>query len=337
MENVEIRLDEAKVAQTAKHVEATCAAIGFNADADESLFLARELETILAREFEKKYPERKARKLVPISTEVDPGSETYTYRVYDEFGAAKVITDYAKDLPTFDALAREVSAKVVSLGGSYGYSVQELRAAAKAGKSLDSRKQRAAVRGFEKAENDILLLGDANTGMLGLLKAAAADGGNVPTVSIPADGTGSTKTWSTKTADQIIRDLDLLVNTVRTQSKGIHEANTVLLPLEAWGIANSKPYSTAGGSDKTVLAWWKANHPGVEVGWVNELSTAGAGATTRAMAYVRDPEMLEGHIPQPYEQFPPQAKGLTFSVPCHSRIGGVAWYFPLSAVYGDGI
>jgi hypothetical protein len=337
METKEIKLDEAQVARTAEIVATEAEKLGLRMDAEESIFFARQLEHMLAKEFEVKYPDRKARLLIPISGEVDPGAESYTYPVYDRLGLSKIISDYSADLPTFDALAREVTAKIVSHGGSFKYSVQELRSAVMAKKPIEERKRRAAVAGMSDTENRLLLLGDSTFNIAGFLKSDAANGGNVPLVSIPADGTGSSKLWSTKTAELIIRDLNLLVRTVRTQSKGVHVPTTVLLPESSHGIIASTPYSIGGGSDKTILAWWMANNPGVEIDWLNELETAGGSSLRRMMAYVRRPDMVEGHIPVPYEQFPPQAKNLSFMVPVHGRFGGVAFYYPLSACYGDGI
>lgn len=336
-EVLDIRLDEDQVAATAERVKTVCDAIGMRVDDNESIFLARELEQIKAKEFETRKPPRRGRLLVPISTEISPDAESYTYRVYDETGAAKIITDYAGDLPSFDALAKEVTAKVYTAGGEFHYSVQELRSAIKAGRNLEARKQKAAVRGFEKMENDIILSGQKALGTTGLINSEAANGGNVPTLGVLADGAGGLKTWASKTAEQIIRDLDAMLISVRTTSKGEHEVNVIVLPLSSYGLINSKPFSTSGGSDKTVLSWWLANHPGVEVTWLNELETAGTGGVKRMIGYVRDPEMLECEIPSSYEQLPPQADGLMLSVPCFSRIGGVSWYFPLSAVYSDGI
>lgn len=337
MEAVEIKLDEARVSSLAGVISRLSEQMGEKMDDGESIFFARQLEFIKAREFSVDYPELKARRIIPISTEVDPGAETITYRQYDMVGAAKVISDYSDDLPSFDALGKEFTSKIVGLGGSYGYSIQELRAAIMAKKSLDRRKQEAAVFGMRKKENTILFMGDSAHNILGFLKAAAADGlgGNVPTVSIPADGAGATKTWSTKSSVQIIRDLSLLLRTVREQTKGIENATTILLPLSSWGIINSKPYSDL--SDKTVLQWFLANNPGIEIDWLNELETAGASSVRRSMAFTRRPEKVEGQIPQDYEQLPPQPDGLRFSIPCHSRVGGVIWYKPFSAVYGDGI
>ena len=80
------------------------------------VFLARELETILARTFEVEYADIKYSSLIPISTEVGPGADSFTYRVFDKQGSMKVIGDKAQDLPRADVLRKEVTHPVRSLG-----------------------------------------------------------------------------------------------------------------------------------------------------------------------------------------------------------------------------
>ena len=47
-------------------------------------------------------------------------------------------------------------------------------------------------------------------------------------------------------------------------------------------------------------------------------------------------EVVTLEIPQEFEQFAPQVEGMEYQIPCHARIGGVAWYYPLAAVAADG-
>lgn len=55
------------------------------------------------------------------------------------------------------------------------------------------------------------------------------------------------------------------------------------------------------------------------------------------VCYRRSPDALEAIVPQEFEQFPAQERGLEFVVPCHAKCGGVVLYYPLSMAYGDGI
>ena len=62
-------------------------------DANESLFFARELETVKRKTFEVEYQEIKARSLFPMNTEADASDENFTWRQFDKIGMAKIILD----------------------------------------------------------------------------------------------------------------------------------------------------------------------------------------------------------------------------------------------------
>src|ERR1700751_3159591 len=98
-------------------------------DSNESMFLQRQLDYIKQQTYDIKYAELKSRKLIPVSSEVDPGAEKIFYRQYDQSGLAKIISNYADDLPDADVSGKEFSASVKTLGASYKYNVQEMRAA----------------------------------------------------------------------------------------------------------------------------------------------------------------------------------------------------------------
>src|SRR5690606_39298439 len=62
-------------------------------DANETLFLQRQLEQVRAKIFETEYPELKGRRLFPLATDIAASAETYVYFVYDMAGQAKVIAN----------------------------------------------------------------------------------------------------------------------------------------------------------------------------------------------------------------------------------------------------
>jgi hypothetical protein len=302
-----------------------------NLDAEQGVFFQRELEKIKSKSYDVKYAELKARSLLPVSFEAGPGAESITYRQYDMTGVAAIIANYAKDLPRADIKAKEFTSPVKSLGASYGYNVQEIRASQMTGKSLEQLRANAAKRGIEQSINTIAFFGNSETGLAGFINNA-----NIGTFTVPNDGSGSSTLWANKTPDQIIRDLNGLINKTVTDTKGVDAADTVILPLSSYNYIASTPRSST--SDTTILEFFMKSNPYVkEVTWLNELETAGSGPSKRMMAFRRDPDFLTLEIPQDFEQFPEQEQGLEFVVPCHARIGGVILYYPLSVVKGDGI
>lgn len=296
-------------------------------DAGETAMLARQLEYVYAKTYDIKYAELKARRFIPVDTSVDSGAEFYTYRQWDMFGMAKLIANYADDLPRVDSLAKEYPAPIKSLGASYGYSVQDMRRSAMAGSMLDSRRAAAARRAHEQAFDDVMAFGDAAAGLAGFSNNA-----NVPIVA-PVTGQ-----WITNAATplQIIADLNELVNSIILATLETFVPNTLLLDNTSFQIINSTPMSLTGDADKTVLRFFLDNNPYItDVDQWNKLNAAGAGGTSRAIAYQRSEEVLAAVEPQPFEQFPPQARNLEFVIPTHSRVGGVRIQYPLAVAYMD--
>lgn len=293
-------------------------------DAGETAFFSRQLETILARTYDVKYPELKARMLIPVSSEVDPGAASYTYRQYDSFGIAKIVSNFADDLPMVDVLGKEFTAKVESLGAAYHFSIQDIRAAQKSGFDLDQKRALAARRAIETKIDQMAATGDTNLGTKGLLNNA--------NVTIVAPVTGA---WSqATTADNILKDINTLVDSIVTATKEAFSPDTLILDPVSFQVANSKRVDPT--LEKTVLRSFLENNPWIRqvVQW-QRAATASAGGARRIMAFKRDPEVLELIIPQEFEQLPPQAQNLSFTVPCHARMGGVSIRYPVACAYMD--
>ena len=299
-------------------------------DAGEGIFFARQLEHIKAKSYDKKYPFLKARRLIPLNLDADPGAETITYEQYDQVGMAKIIANYADDLPRADVRGKEFTSKVRSIASAYGYNIQEIAAARMAGKPLVARKANAAKRANLIIENSIAWKGDAVHGLGGFLNNP-----NITEVVLAADGTGNSKKWANKTNDQIVRDAVSLATQVHQISKGTEVVDTLLLPIETWDLISNARLPNTGIS---VREWILSKNPHIKrIDWLTELETAGAGGTTRMVAYRYDPDAVTLEIPEDYRQMPVQERNLEFVVNTHQRCGGVLFYYPLSVAYADDI
>lgn len=299
-------------------------------DANESVFFARQLESIKSRSYDVKRAKLNALEILPVSTETPEGASTITYRQYDTVGMAKVISNYANDLPRADVTGKEFTSPIRGIGVSYGYNMQELRSAAFTGTPLSAKKMAAAQRAHEEKINQLAWFGDTQHGLPGFLGNA-----NIPAYTVPADGTGSSKTWATKTADLIIRDVNAIINQVQTQSKGIHRANMVLMPLEQFAYISSQPRSTT--TDTTILGFLQANNPGVTFKGVIELDGTAAGGTDWLIAGEFSADNMQLEIPMMFKQYSPQIEGLEFVIPCESRFGGCIVEYPMAFAFGTGV
>lgn len=294
--------------------------------ADLNAFFSRQLEFIERETYDVLYPELLSRSMVPTGPfGVPTGAKTYTWRSYDKFGAAKLLASYAEDLPRADVRGSENFIKIEGYGNAFGYSLQDLRAAAMANVPLESMKAEAARQVIETTLDGVYATGDVKAGSKGLLNLAN-------TLSYTITGA-----WSGKTPAQILADLNGIANYSWSQTFQIETPDTMLLDPTQFTLISTTPMFATGGSDVTILEFFLKNSRFVKtvLPWYR-CTGAGAGPSNRIVCYRRDPKKLRGIEPQPFEIRPPQEKGLEYVSPCHARTAGVVCYYPYSVVYADG-
>jgi hypothetical protein len=298
-------------------------------DAGETAFITRQLLYIKARTFDVKYTMFRARDFLPVSHEVPPGAEQWSFWSWDLVGMAKVIANYATDFESVDVFKTEVITNIKSIGAKYAYTIQDMRKVAltgpQGGGQLDYKRAAAARRVIEARIDDIAAVGLTEAGFTGLINNAS-----VPVMSAPVGN------WATATAADMIGDLNAAFSKVITQSNGVEVADTAILPLSEFAIFSQTPYS-ALVPDMAMYLFLKNNPYCKNIDQWSKLTNQNAGGTGgRNVIYRRDENALTLEIPQEFEQFAPQLEGMQYEIPCHARIGGVVFYYPLSAVYMDG-
>ena len=292
---------------------------------DAGLFLQRQLEFIRPQVFEIAYADIKYPTLLPVTSEAGPGAQTFTYRIMDSTGEFKLIADAADDLPRADISQVEKSINIRSFGGSFGYTVQELRAAQMANIALEQRRASAVRRAYEEKVEAVAMFGESTVGLAGFFNNATVD-----VIATDRWFTGST---ASGTAQDMLELLNYGVSAIINASKMKEQPDTILLAYEDYNKISTTRNSDS--SDVTVLEYFLRTNPYIRnVEPVNQLDADNSVLNTnRMVVYKRDPEKVQLHIPQPLELFPPQQRGLEFIVPAHARVGGVALYYPKSVIY----
>ena len=290
---------------------------------DAGLFLDRQLEYIRPQVFEVEYADIKYPTILPVTAEAGPGAQTFTYRIMDATGDFKLISDAADDLPRADVSQTEKSINIRSFGGSFGYTVQELRAAQMANLSLEQRRASAVRRAYEEKVESVAMFGEGSVSLAGFFNNATVD-------VISANKWFST---SAVTAQEMLEILNQGVSAIISGSNMKEQPDTILMPYEDYNTVSTTRNSDS--SDVTVLEYFLRTNPFIRnVEPINQLAAANSSlAKNRMVVYKRDPQKVQLHIPQPLELFPPQQRGLEFIVPAHARVGGVALYYPKSVKY----
>ena len=187
---------------------------------------------------------------------------------------------------------------------------------------------------IHEKEHKLAFYGDAATGINGFLSNP-----NIPTLAA-SNGAGGTSDWASKTAAEIMADIRLMCSTVRKQSKGVHNPDTLLLPSDQYDIIAGMPRSDL--SDTTILEHLMNNPKAFGLTTIEPLYTEltnafVSGTADGAVVYERTKENIELRIPMELTLYPMQEQGLELIVPGESRIGGIVVRYPLAFLFFTGI
>lgn len=307
-------------------------------DADETNMIALALEDLRTKVFEADYPELKARQILSVSNDVDPGAETFSYEESDFSGDVKIIADngYADDLPSTETKGRKVTNHIVSLGNSYSYSIQDLRRAAFSGRPLEARKAIAQRRRFEMGQDRIAALGSGDTRIqYGLLNRPVGTGsGQVRNTAVTSADFAS----GTANAANMVTGLNAAVAAMITESEEVYEPNTLILPTAVYMRLHHTLFSD-GNPESAADRFLKTN------GFVKKImpwnllkGVDGAGANqSRGLLMSAAADVCELVIAQEFEVFPPERHNLSYKVLAHGRTAGTCVYRPLGLRYLTGV
>lgn len=313
--------------------------IPYIGDAQQALaFLVEQATYIEAVVYATQYPDILYPTLIPVDNSANEWAKSVTFFSTDKVGQADWFHHEAHDMRIADITRTKNEIGIEMAGIGYRYTLEELgQAMLIPGTNLTAERADAARRAAEEFVDKVAFAGDVGKGWTGLF--------NNPDVSRAdaiADGTGSSRLWSTKTASQILRDANSVLTGIYVQSQTVEMADTLLMPLRAYQLMadTQMPNITM-----TVLQWLQAynvytaqtGRP-LMVRGVRGLDVAGSGGVGRLVAYRRDPAVVKLHIPMPHRFLPVWQTGpMIFDVPGIFRVGGVEVRRPGAVRYLDGI
>lgn len=310
--------------------------LNFN-DAQQGLeFLVKQQAYIEPQVWETRYPEVTYQDFVPVDRAAPPWTRTITFYSTDFAGRPKWIAGGADDIPLVGVNRTKYESEVHMAAIGYDYSIDEIGTARQAGIQLDADRARAARRSYELYMDDVAYIGDTTKALKGLLNATTPGRADV------ADGASTNPEWSTKTADEILLDVNNAITGIWVTTKQIGMADTVLLPPDQYSLIATKRLSDT--SDRTILDWIEQNNIYTKITGQKlmiranrRLAGLGSGSTDRMVVYRRSPEVVKMHMPMPLQFLQAQQIMLRFVVPGIFRIGGVDVRLPEEVRYYDGI
>ena len=251
-----------------------------------------------------------------------------------------MIDNYSTDLPRADVNGKPSIAVVKSIGDSYGYSAQEMRASRLAGKSLDVRKAESARYQIDNLTNKIAWMGDEESGLMGVLST----GQNIPLFTITAGADSGKTTWLEKSADEILYDVNGMQKQVAKLTKNVERPDTLCVPSDVFMDMSTRRIPDTSTTVKSfllehapylknVVSASELDSDSVETNPYAK-ATGGQGV---AFLFSNDIRKLSLENPMPFYQYPLQVRNLETVIPCEARTAGVIVYYPLSALIAVGV
>lgn len=286
---------------------------------DNSIFLAREFDRLRAKIYEIPFPDMTGLSLIPMSSEAQPYDDYITTQYYDSVGMAKIVANYADDLPRADVEAKKEVVKIHDIGASYGYNHKELEKSLATNRNLPELKAKAAHRAILTKLNDIALNGDKQYGIYGLNTHP-----NMGVTTIP-----SQKDWLTDqlTATEMVADIGAVIEAVAQQSNGIHHANKVVIPSKCFALLRHTPMPH---SDKSVLMYLKEEYSNVTFVEAFDFNGAGENGYSQMYAGEFDVDNIKHDVPRQFLQLPAEYRNLEIVVNCLAASAGVTIHYPLA-------
>ena len=301
-------------------------------------FVIAQTAKINSTVYETKYQDVRYRGLVYMDTEGPEWVESILYMSSDVVGKAEWLNPDADDVPKVDLKQAMTGTTVHDAGIGYDWTEKEVQRAMMLNIPLKDRKARAARQAAEQMIDRLVWAGQASKGMTGIINAPL-----VPVVDAAATGTGSSTRLRDKTPGQILVDFNRMLQGVYVNTGRTALANVVALPTEAHLYLASTILPDSGG--KTLLEWIASTNlyttgsrQPLNIIALPELDAAGAGGTSRAVAFRNSREVVQGYLPMPFRFSPPWQTGpWRWDVPGMFRFGGVEWFLPKEGLYMDGL
>ncbi|AVH41824.1 DUF2184 domain-containing protein [Agrobacterium tumefaciens] len=296
----------------------------------------RNIETKI---YQRRYPTFNYGATVPVVTEGNAWAIGTTFFSVDTAGEAKFLSGSGTDMPFNTAVKDQASTDFAMIGSGWEWTIEEVNQAALYGIDLNGTKATSAADKVERLLNSVAMIGSTEKNWTGFANSPA-----VSRITVAADGTGASTFWSTKTVDQILRDVNALISSVRANTLEIEWIDSLRLPPAAFRDIATRRLG-AGDGYITALEYLRKNNvytaetnQPLDIQPLRELAKASQNGGGRMVVYRKDEEVVRFHLPMPRRVLQPRQKSIMgFETGIIARTGGTEWRLPGAAAYGDEI
>lgn len=261
------------------------------------------------------------------------------YGITGGSGASPVQAGGSNGLPIVQATYDKGTFKAHAFAVALRVMWQDLQRANYVGRSLDQILQDGVRLTYDKHMDQNVYTGIAEYGTTGLVNDADV------TETTAAAGAATTTAWSTKTPDEILKDVNdaIIAAWGATEYDESAVPNHILIPYEQYSYLVANKVSAY--ADKSILTYLLDNNIAKQQGkdlfiagckW---LKAAGTGATDRMVVYCNDKRFVKVDelVPLTRALTQPSATNFCYDTAYAANISEVQIFYPQTMLYVDGI
>lgn len=249
-----------------------------------------------------------------------------------------------KDSNAISGIALDIgktSSPLYLWGMEISYTIPELLSAQKMGRPVDDQKFAAMKLKYQMDIDQMVYIGSTTVNKTGLANNASVTSGFVE-----VGAAGSTE-WTTKTADEILEDVNTMLNACWSAAGFAICPSKLLLPPAQFSYIVSQKVSDAGNI--SILKFLQENSISLAINgkaldiqpckWLTGRGTAAgspAVATDRMICYTQDKVRVRYPL-VPIQRTPLEYRSIYHLTTYFGRLGVVEFVYPETVYYADGI
>lgn len=276
---------------------------------EQGILFARDLISMSKEVYMEEMPAPVALTMFEKEPGITDGAKWAGYRMYSAQGMAKIMAAFGTDMPMMSVKGKEYFATMYPVGLGYGYTYDDMLAAAQSGTKLDVIQGINCREIHERTISNIIWTGNSEYQIVGFI-----DQPNIPEVAVTGD-------WGTAEVSSILADIVAVISAVN--SSKIYNVNKFQFPSQAWSIVQGAPMPS---TDATLLSYLRKAYPEITFSKNSDLDDEGI-----CMAMDMNRRHFSQATPFIFRQLPVQRSGLDISIPCVSKTAGAIVRAPLAA------
>ena len=248
-----------------------------------------------------------------------------------------LIFDVSNDIPVIQADLSKSVARCFNFAEYMAMSVLEREKMMGIGKDPETFLNKGIRLHCDKILDRNVYLGFTKANSTGL-----CNNPNITRMSAPA-GAGGTTTWATKTADEILADINSVISALWRENDCSPDAlpNHILVPIEQFGALVTRKVSD--DSERSILTYVLENNIASQQGSELVISPskwcyrAGSGNTDRMVVYCNHVDRICFNLTQPLRRMDTEYAEMRIKIPYIAQFSEVRFLYPSTVRYMDGI